>query len=203
MAPLGHASRGCPARRRSVIRSRVAEGFFCDTFFGVRIFSVAVHERASCRNGCASPARNQARKVLSMGRRGGWERRTTTDGLAGFARPHSNSTAQARASQFITLTRQLGFFCLQRGSKVFMPRSLGLPDTTEFGASTIAALAKARDVDELVHQYLDIRDRRFNAIAKAKPKNAKFLKGWHNRVSALRKYLAGISSSFIIATNRP
>lgn len=59
------------------------------------------------------------------------------------------------------------------------------------GPLTLKALdiaTKKIDIYKLAEKYNDFREEYFNNIAKANPKNKKFLKGWLNRLNSVRAF---------------
>jgi len=68
--------------------------------------------------------------------------------------------------------------------------ALGVTADGNIGPKTLAAIAACRDIPGLCTKYLNARQARYNAIIAAKPVNAKFLKGWTNRVNRLRDFVA-------------
>jgi lysozyme family protein len=77
-----------------------------------------------------------------------------------------------------------------RRSVRFLQQSLGVTVDGGIGPETLKAVAKA-DPIAVVTKFLVLREERLRAIVAADPPQVRFLKGWLNRVNALRRIALG------------
>jgi lysozyme family protein len=68
----------------------------------------------------------------------------------------------------------------------FLQASVGCPVDGDFGPQTAQA-AGVCDVGASIAAYCDTRERFYRRLAEQRPELAVFLKGWMNRLDALRK----------------
>lgn len=69
---------------------------------------------------------------------------------------------------------------------ILLQRALGVhPDVGIYGPQTRAAVADCDEADT-VRKYLDERAAFFDDIVEDDPTQARFIKGWHNRIAMLR-----------------
>ena len=69
----------------------------------------------------------------------------------------------------------------------FLQQALGCGVDGKFGSGTAAAAAQCPDVGAAIIAYCDARENYYNRLAQNKPELKVFLKGWMNRLNALRK----------------
>jgi lysozyme family protein len=77
-------------------------------------------------------------------------------------------------------------------AKRYLQRALGVPEDGEIGPQTLAALHVA-DQKEVAFRYLDLRWGFYEAIIRRDRTQAKFRRGWLNRLEHLRQWLSGLS----------
>lgn len=68
----------------------------------------------------------------------------------------------------------------------FSQRVLGVKDDGIVGPNTLSIINNYPDKKELFKKLWDRRKQHFESIAKSRPGNAKFLKGWLNRLNDLK-----------------
>lgn len=69
-----------------------------------------------------------------------------------------------------------------------LQRSVGTPDDGLIGPATLKAVS-AKSVDEIVNEYSKQKETFYRSIVERRPANAKFLKGWLNRVAHVKEFV--------------
>lgn len=52
----------------------------------------------------------------------------------------------------------------------------------------------SNDIEDTINEYLKLREEHYREIVANRPKSAKFLKGWLNRIAELKKFIADLPS---------
>lgn len=69
-----------------------------------------------------------------------------------------------------------------------LQRSVGTPDDGLIGPATLKAVS-SKSVDEIVNEYSKQKETFYRSIVERRPANAKFLKGWLNRVAHVKEFV--------------
>lgn len=72
----------------------------------------------------------------------------------------------------------------------FLQTSVGVKPDGAIGAQTLAAIAKCPDLKKVCTQYLAARQSFYDSIVLNNPTQAKFAKGWANRIKSLSLWLS-------------
>ncbi len=65
---------------------------------------------------------------------------------------------------------------------IFYQRALGMPDDGVIGVNTTKAARRYRDQDGVLREFLDTWTNFYDQVVAKRPDQARFLKGWKNRI---------------------